>query len=113
MPVSADLVTNIANSGALGLNTAVADVGTLYDCLMAIQEDKADDSILDVYSDARREKFQKIVDPQSQGTLRSVFSDPSDLSSIPMYKFSQLLKNNPEIAKKNAPVRIQYPSKML
>ncbi|KAJ3519628.1 hypothetical protein NM208_g14052 [Fusarium decemcellulare] len=90
--------------GALGLNGAVADVGSLFDCLMAIHEGKATDDILDVYSDVRREKFNTIINPQSQSTMRTIFSDPKDIvPNHPMYKFSQLLQTNPELAKKNAP----------
>jgi len=40
--------------------------GSLYDCFMAIHEGKASESILDIYSDVRREKWKTIVDPQSQ-----------------------------------------------
>jgi hypothetical protein len=60
---------------------------------------------LDVYSDVRREKFKSIIDPQSQGTLKTIFSNPEDIvPNHPMYKFSQLMAKDPEMAKKNAPV---------
>jgi hypothetical protein len=72
---------------------------------MAMQQGKADDSILDVYSDVRREKFKTVTDPQSQGTLRTIFSDPENIvPNHPMYKFSQLLQKDPKTAMKNAPV---------
>lgn len=89
----------------MGLNGGIADVGSLSDCLQAIHEGKADDSILDVYSDVRIQKWKTIIDPQSQGTLRSLFSNPEDIiPNHPMYKMSQLIAKDPEAAKKNAPV---------
>lgn len=95
-------------SGALGLNSAIADIGSLFDCLEAIYGGKADDSILDVYSDVRREKFQQVVDTQSQSMMKLIFSDPSDVvPDHPAYKFSQLFAANPKLAVEKMPVSIQ------
>ena len=47
----------------------IVDVGGLYDCLSGIYDNKVDDSILDKYSDIRREKYMTIVDPISSQKL--------------------------------------------
>ena len=90
--------------GALGLNGGIADVGSLYDCLKAIHDGVADESILDVYSDVRIKKWKTIVDPQSQSTIRFIFSHPEDVPNSPLFKLAEALKNNPLEARKAAPV---------
>lgn len=62
---------------------------------------------MDAYSDVRREKFQKVIDPQSQSMMKLIFSDPSDVvPNHPAYKFSQLFAANPKLAAEKAPVSI-------
>ena len=101
-------------SGALGLNGGIANVGSLYDCLGAIHRGKADDNILDVYSEVRREKWKQIIDPQSQGMLKTLFSNPEDIiPNHPMYKMSVLFEQHPQEAMRLAPVSSRtYPSEM-
>ena len=89
------------------MNGGIADIGSLYDCLLAIHEGKADDSILDVYSDVRREKWKTIIDPQSQATMKFIFSKPEDvIPNHPIYRTTEMMKKDPEMAKKNAPVSL-------
>lgn len=54
------------------------DVGGLYDCLLGIYEGKADHSILDKYSDIRRQKYLEIVDPISSENIRRLFGQDPD-----------------------------------
>ncbi|KAM5354809.1 hypothetical protein ACJ41O_001455 [Fusarium nematophilum] len=60
--------------GGLGLTGGIVDVGGLYECLLGIHLKKADPSILDVYNDVRRKKYQEIVDPISSANLLRMFS---------------------------------------
>lgn len=54
------------------------DVQGLYECILGIYLSKADASILDVYSEVRRQKYQEIVDPISSSNLRRMFTgDPA------------------------------------
>ena len=55
--------------GGLGLTGGIVDVGGLADCLIGLHLNKADDSILDIYSQVRREKYQIFVDPASSANL--------------------------------------------
>jgi len=66
---------------------------------------KADDSILDVYSDVRREKWKTIINPQSQGMLKFLFSRPEDIiPNHPIYRLSQAMAADPAAAMKASPV---------
>lgn len=60
----------------MGLTGGFADVGGLYDCLYGIYSGQVDDSILDKYSDIRRQKYQEVIDPISSGNLRRLW-DPN------------------------------------
>lgn len=57
----------------MGLTGGFADVGGLYDCLYGIFSGQADDSILDEYSNIRRQKYQEVIDPVSSGNLRRLW----------------------------------------
>lgn len=61
---------NSRYSGGLGLTGGLADVESLFDCLIGIHEGKAQDSILDKYDQVRREMWYKFIDPVSSGNLR-------------------------------------------
>ncbi|OAA43335.1 Monooxygenase, FAD-binding protein [Beauveria brongniartii RCEF 3172] len=90
--------------GALGLNGGIADVGSLRDCLVAIHEDKASETILCTCSEVRRDKWKNIIEPMSQNTLKIVFSDPANLADNNAYKTSQLMKTGPGAARARAPL---------
>ncbi|KAJ4244584.1 hypothetical protein NW762_014440 [Fusarium torreyae] len=86
--------------GALGLNGGIADVGSVSDCLAAIHRGDAEPSILDVYSQVRRDKWQSHIDPVSQRTMNMVFSDPTDIiPDHPLYKMCKMLESEPNTAK--------------
>ncbi|OCL12648.1 FAD/NAD(P)-binding domain-containing protein [Glonium stellatum] len=61
--------------GGLGLTGGIADVGGLYDSLVGIHRGQADDSILDKYSEVRRERYQNFVDPISTENFRRLWSE--------------------------------------
>ncbi|KAL2007036.1 hypothetical protein VTN00DRAFT_8474 [Thermoascus crustaceus] len=63
--------------GGLGLTGGIADVGSLYDCLMGIHRGLADDNILDKYAEIRRKIYQEIIDPTSRENFRRLWDqDP-------------------------------------
>jgi 2-polyprenyl-6-methoxyphenol hydroxylase-like FAD-dependent oxidoreductase len=76
--------------GGLGITGGFVDVGGLYDCLAGIFDGKADESILDVYSDKRIEKWKAFIDPVSQRNFRMVRDDPA--TRFERDEFMQLLK---------------------
>jgi hypothetical protein len=62
----------------MGLTGGIVDVGNLFDCLKGIYDNKMDPSILDRYSEIRREKYLEIVDPISSANLTRLFElDPA------------------------------------
>lgn len=64
-------------SGGLGLTGGIADVGSLYDCLIGIDEGLADDSILDTYAEIRRKIYFDVIDPLSRENFRRLWDqDP-------------------------------------
>lgn len=66
-------------------------MGGLYDCFAGIYDGRADDSILDKYSEVRREKYQTIVDPISSENLRRMFTVDPDVV-LETDKFLQMCK---------------------
>jgi 2-polyprenyl-6-methoxyphenol hydroxylase-like FAD-dependent oxidoreductase len=78
--------------GGYGCMTAVVDVGGLAECFIGYYSDKADESILDVYAEVRREKFLKYVDARSIKNLNRVAaSDPWTV--LQTDKFFNILKD--------------------
>ncbi|KAL2256729.1 hypothetical protein VTK26DRAFT_1218 [Humicola hyalothermophila] len=77
--------------GGLGITGGFADVGGLYDCLAGIWDGKADESILDLYSEKRIEKWKTIIDPISQSNFRRVM-DKDPATMLERDEFFQLLK---------------------
>jgi hypothetical protein len=64
-------------SGGLGLTGGIADVGNLFDALVGIHENLADDSILDKYSEVRMRIWRDIIDPMSRENFRRLWDqDP-------------------------------------
>ena len=49
-------------------------MGGLHECLKGIYTGVADESILDIYSDIRRKRYQEVVDPISSDNLRRMFT---------------------------------------
>ncbi|GME50134.1 hypothetical protein BDV97DRAFT_385589 [Neofusicoccum parvum] len=87
--------------GGLGLTGGIVDVGGLYDCLMGIHEGKADSSILDVYSDVRREKYYTIVNPTSSANFRRLFDQDPDtaLDGDEFLKICRRAESDPRLSR--------------
>jgi len=63
--------------GGLGLSGGIVDVGGLVDCLIGMHEGAAGEDILDRYSEVRREKYEKLVNPTSSHNFERLFDqDP-------------------------------------
>ncbi|KAH8886972.1 FAD binding domain-containing protein [Thozetella sp. PMI_491] len=77
--------------GGLGITGGFVDVGGLADCLIGIWEGKADDSILDLYSEKRIEKWKTVIDVISQDNFRRV-SDKDPDTLFERDEFLQIVK---------------------
>lgn len=64
--------------GGLGLTGGIIDVGNLFDCLRGLYKNKADESILDLYSDIRRKVWTEVIDPISTGNMRRLSKQDPD-----------------------------------
>ncbi|KAF4917623.1 FAD-dependent monooxygenase terC [Colletotrichum viniferum] len=86
--------------GGLGLTGGILDVGGLYDCLNGIATGRADESILDRYSDVRRKLYRDFTDPMSTENMRRLCKrDPEKV--LEEDTFLQMInesKHNPEVA---------------
>lgn len=65
-------------SGGLGLTGGIVDVGNLFDALMGIHKDLADDSILDKYAEVRRRMWTDVIDPMSRENFRRLHDQDPD-----------------------------------
>jgi 2-polyprenyl-6-methoxyphenol hydroxylase-like FAD-dependent oxidoreductase len=64
--------------GGYGCMAAVLDVGGLADCLAGYYEGKANEDILDLYANIRREKFVTFIDKRSRKNLERISqTDPN------------------------------------
>ncbi|KAF6817268.1 FAD binding domain-containing protein [Colletotrichum sojae] len=75
--------------GGLGITGGFVDVGGLYDCLAGIWDGVADEGILDLYCEKRREKWKTVIDPVSQDNFRRV-SDKDPATRVERDGFLQM-----------------------
>jgi hypothetical protein len=90
----------------MGLTGGFADVGGLYDCLYGISAGLADDSILDKYSDVRRQKYLEVIDPVSSGNLRRLW-DPDAIESDDFIRMVRKAERDKEFARQMQQVKPQ------
>jgi len=77
--------------GGLGITGGFVDAGGLFDCLAGMWDGKTDESILDLYSEKRIEKWKTLIDPLSQENFRRV-SDSDPPTRLERDEWLQLLK---------------------
>ncbi|KIW20488.1 hypothetical protein PV08_01063 [Exophiala spinifera] len=78
--------------GGLGLTGGLTDIGGLYDCLIGIYEGNADESILDKYSEMRRQRFKTVTDPISTENIKRLYDQDPD-KALDNDDFLKLLKS--------------------
>lgn len=62
--------------GGLGLSGGLLDAFVLYEALAAVIDGKVDDSILDVYSERRKQVWTDVVSPTASRLKRMLFDPP-------------------------------------
>lgn len=105
--VSAEIVlVDLSNhhSGGLGLTGGIADVTSLYDCLMAMQNGLADDSILDKYSEVRIKKWKEMIDPISRANFRKIWAPEADTEREEFFQMCRKMENDEQLQKQSAGV---------
>lgn len=85
----------------MGLTGGIVDVGGLSDCLIGLYQNKADDSILDKYSEVRIEKYKTLVNPISSSNIVRLFGqDPETaLENDEFLKMCLKAEQDPEFSK--------------
>ena len=63
--------------GGMGLTGGIADVGSLYDALMHLQNGRCDETVLDEYSRVRIKKWKETIDPMSRKNFDLIWN-PSE-----------------------------------
>ena len=96
--------TNRPSSGGLGLTGGIADVGSLYDALVALKNGQTDDSILDKYSEVRRKKWAEIIDPMSRANFRRVCLDEAESERNEFWNLCDRMEQDEELARQMAQV---------
>ncbi|KAG9231628.1 hypothetical protein BJ875DRAFT_111739 [Amylocarpus encephaloides] len=61
--------------GGMGLTGGIADISTLFDCLLAIHTSLTTDAILDKYSEVRIKKWKEVIDPSSRANFRRIWDE--------------------------------------
>jgi 2-polyprenyl-6-methoxyphenol hydroxylase-like FAD-dependent oxidoreductase len=90
--------------GGMGITGGFVDVGGLYECLAGIWDGKADESILDLYSEKRIEKWRDVINPVSSANFQRVSdSDPDTLlERDPVLQACKAAENDPVAQKEMA-----------
>jgi 2-polyprenyl-6-methoxyphenol hydroxylase-like FAD-dependent oxidoreductase len=87
--------------GGYGCMAAVLDAGGLADCLIGMYQGRADEDILDLYSQVRREKFLKYIDVRSQRNFNRVRNREPDkvMENDKLLKIFQEIEGDAEATK--------------
>lgn len=99
--LAADAAHVVNPFGGYGAMTAILDVAGLADCLIGYYDGRADESILDLYAEIRREKFLKYVDERSMKNMHRIWNDHPDdlLQNDKLFKIFQELEGDPQATK--------------
>lgn len=77
---------------------------SLYDCLMAMQNGLADDSILDKYSEIRIKKWKEIIDPGSRANFRRIWAEDAKGERDEFFAMCKKMEHDEEMQKQGAGV---------
>jgi len=84
----------------LGLTGGILDAGCLADAFEGIYNESQPDSILDKYSEIRRDIYLKYTDPWSQANVKRLYSlDPETAYEDPFMKTIKEASENEEVKK--------------
>ncbi|KAF9729926.1 FAD binding domain-containing protein [Paraphaeosphaeria minitans] len=81
--------------GGLGLTGGFADVGSLYDCFMGINQDELDESILDKYSEIRIKIWREMIDPMSRANFHRLWDPACEKEKEEFFKFCERADKDP------------------
>lgn len=90
----------------MGLTGGIADVGSLYDSLRGIDNNKTDDSILDKYDEVRRRIWHEVIDPISTENMQRLFQYQNAdefVDKDPLYRLVREMQNPDKKLEKGGP----------
>lgn len=88
----------------MGLTGGLVDVGNLSDCLVGIHKGLADETILDRYSEVRRQKYKDVVNPTSSANMRLLWQDGETAEQDEFFRLLTKARNDPAITQEMATV---------
>jgi len=88
----------------MGLTGGFADITSLYDCLMAIQNGLTTDKILGKYSEIRIKKWAEIIDPISRANFRRLWAEDASLERLAFFDMCKKMETDEEMQKGAAAV---------
>jgi hypothetical protein len=88
----------------MGLTGGFADITSLYDCLMAIQNGLTTDKILDKYSEIRIKKWVEIIDPVSRANFRRLWDEDAIPERLAFFEMCKKMEEDGEMQKQGAAV---------
>lgn len=79
----------------------IADLGSLFDCLIGIHKGLADDDILDRYAEIRRKIYFDVIDPLSRENFRRLWAQDPDKAkeNDEFFKVLERAQKDQELAK--------------
>jgi hypothetical protein len=86
----------------MGLTGGFADITSLYDCLIAIQNGLTTDKILDKYSEIRIKKWAEIIDPVSRGNFRRLWAEDAIPERLAFFEMCKKMDTDEEMQKEGA-----------
>ncbi|KAK4195599.1 putative monooxygenase [Triangularia verruculosa] len=92
--------------GGMGLTGGIADVGSLYDSLRGIHNNRAYDSILDKYDEVRRKIWHDVINSISTENMQRLFQYANAdefVEKDPFYKLVQDMQNPDKKLEKGGP----------
>lgn len=81
----------------MGLTGGIADVGSLYDCFMAMQKGLVDDKILDKYDEVRRRIYRDLIDPMSRANFRRLWAEDAAQDRLEFFDMCRKADGNAEL----------------
>lgn len=94
----------------MGLTGGLVDAGNLFDCLYGLATGRADDAILDRYSDVRIAAYKDVVDPVSSSNLRRLWDPrPEAIRDDPFFQAVARAATDEAFAEEMKKVKTPFP----
>ncbi|CAG8972461.1 hypothetical protein HYALB_00001150 [Hymenoscyphus albidus] len=98
--------------GGMGLTGGIADITSLFDCLIALQNGLTDDSILDAYSEVRVQKWKEIINPSSLANFNRLWDENVADERKEFFERCKAMEEDEALRRRNMAVSILFRSSL-